>query len=88
MLLLLTKIHRKMIGIYAQILLHDLSCRPGGGSQKDRALMPPRAVPAQEHNRQIIVAKEFQLGGACETNDVAIVSGIRVAHDRRKGKSN
>jgi hypothetical protein len=72
MLLLLTKIHRKMIGIYAQIVLHDLGCRPGGGSQKDRVSMPLRAVPAQEHNRQLIGAKEFQLGEACETNDVAI----------------
>jgi hypothetical protein len=34
MLLRLTKIQRKTIGIYAPILLHDLGCRPGGGSQK------------------------------------------------------
>ena len=65
----LTKIHRKMIGIYAPILLHDLGCRPGGGSQKDRASMPLRAVPAQKHNKKILAAKEFQLG---ETNDVAV----------------
>ena len=55
-----------MIGIYAPILLHDLGCRSGGGSQKDRASMPPRAVPAQEYNRQILEAKEIQLGEACK----------------------
>jgi hypothetical protein len=49
MLLRLTKIHRKMTGIYAPILLHDLGCCPRDGSQKDRASMPPRAVPAQEY---------------------------------------
>jgi hypothetical protein len=37
MLLRLTKIQRKMIAIYAQVVLHDLGCRPGGGSQRDRA---------------------------------------------------
>jgi hypothetical protein len=37
MLLRLTKIQSKMIGIYAQVVLHDLGCRPGGGSQRNRA---------------------------------------------------
>ena len=37
MLLRLTKIQRKMIAVYAQVVLHDLGCRPGGGSQRDRA---------------------------------------------------
>ena len=72
MLLRQTKLHRKMIGIYTPNLLHDLGCRPGGGSQKDRASMPPRAVPAQEHNKKITGAKEFQFGEAYETSDVAV----------------
>jgi hypothetical protein len=47
MLLQLTKIQRKTIGIYAPILLHDLGCCPGGGSQK-QAIDASRAVPVQE----------------------------------------
>jgi hypothetical protein len=34
MLLRLTKLLRKMTGIYAPNLRHYLDCRPGGGSQK------------------------------------------------------
>jgi hypothetical protein len=47
MLLRLTKIQRKTIGIYAPILLHDLGHRPGGGNQKQR-IGASRAVPVQE----------------------------------------
>jgi hypothetical protein len=47
MLLRLTKIQRKIIGIYAPILLYDLGCRPGGGSQK-QGIDASRAVPVQE----------------------------------------
>jgi hypothetical protein len=65
MLLRLTKIYRKMTGIYAPILLHDLDCRPGGGgSQKDRASMPPRAVPAQEQDtyRMKLQERDWDVG--------------------------
>jgi hypothetical protein len=44
MLLRLTKIQRKTIGIYVPILLRDLGCRPGGGSQK-QGIDASRAVP-------------------------------------------
>jgi hypothetical protein len=47
MLLRLTKIQRKTIGIYVPILLHDLGCRPGGGSQK-QGIDASRAMPVQE----------------------------------------
>ena len=47
MLLRLTKIQRKPIGIYVPIILHDLGCRPGGGSQK-QGIDASRAVPVQE----------------------------------------
>ena len=47
MLLRLTKLLRKMTGIYAPNLLHDLGCRPGGGSQK-QGVNASRAVPVPE----------------------------------------
>ena len=55
-----------MIGIYAPdlVFLHDLSCRAGGGSQRDKASMPPGAVPAQDKGREILEATEFLQGDA------------------------
>jgi hypothetical protein len=43
----LTKQLRKMTGIYAPNLLHDLGCRLGGSSQK-QGIDASRAVPVQK----------------------------------------
>jgi hypothetical protein len=50
MLLRLTKIQRKTIGIYVPILLRDLGCRPGGGSQK-QVIDASRAVPVTGNSK-------------------------------------
>jgi hypothetical protein len=52
---------RKTIGIYAPILLHDLGCRPGGGSQK-QGIDASRAVPVQETAKSILIPNVFLQG--------------------------
>jgi hypothetical protein len=61
MLLRLSKLQRKTIGIYAPILLHDLGRRSGGGSQK-QGIDASRAVPAQEIARYILIPNVFLQG--------------------------